>query len=279
MPTLVTVHDLLPLEQGGAAARRLDDTIRRCVRRGLTLLTPSRYTAGRIIATYGAAPERVVVNPWAADPGMTMASDPAERRAVAERYGASGPFVLHLGAPDPRKNTANVIEAFAALPARLRRDWSLLIVGLGDAAHRRRMAALCRSRGVADATRLHDYADGNDLPALFREAGLLLYPSRGEGFGLPILDAFAAGTAVLTSPNTSLSEVGGEAAAYAEAHDAGQIADRLRCLLEDDRYRTQLAEAGRRRGAAFTWAETADRFITTVERTLESGREGRRDAA
>lgn len=279
LPTMVTVHDLLPLDQGDATARRLDATIRRCLRHRLPILTPSRFTADRIIARYHAPPDRIAVNPWAADPSMTTIRDPAERRAVAARYGASGPFVLHLGAPDPRKNTVRVIEAFAALPGRLRRHWSLVIVGLNDPGHRRRMVELCRARGVGDAAHLHDYAHESDLPALFSEAGLLLYPSRGEGFGLPILDAFAAGTAVLTSPNTSLSEVGGDAVAYAEAGDTARIADRLGALLDDDGQRQRLVEAGRRRGAAFTWAAAADRFIETVEQTLDRGREVRRHAA
>lgn len=278
-PAIVTVHDLLPMRFDDGTARRLDASIRRCVRRRLTILTPSRFTADQIIQTYLADPKRVVVAPWAADPAMTPTPDPATREAVARRYGVPGPFVLHLGAPDPRKNTARVIEAFAALPPKLRNTWSLLIVGLADPGHRERLAEQCHQLGAGASVKLHGFADEADMPALFSAAEALLYPSRGEGFGLPILDAFATDTAVLTSPNTSLTEVGGDAVVYADADDADAITDRLRWLLEDDAARRRLAGRGRQRGSTFTWAATADRFVAAVETTLGIATEAARDAA
>lgn len=279
MPMLVTVHDLLPLRGDDATAPRLDASVQRCVRERTTILTPSRFTADQIIDIYAADPERVIVNPWAADRAMTPITDRPTRDAVTARYGIIGPFALHLGAPDPRKNTDRVIDAFAALPPKLREHWSLLVVGLNDPAHRQRLAERRDQRGLGASVVLHEFADEADMPALFSAAELLLYPSRGEGFGLPILDAFATDTAVLTSPNTSLLEVGGDAVAYADADATTEITDRMRWLLDDDAARQQLAARGRQRGSTFTWAAAADRFIATVEATLGIATEAARDAA
>lgn len=278
-PMLVTIHDLLPLAGPARGAEQMRRSIRSCVSGGRTIITPSRYTADQLVRRFNADPDRLVVNPWAADRAMRPVEDAAQRAATCARYGVSEPFILHLGAPDPRKNTAAAIEAYARLPQPLRRRWPMLVVGLNCPDHRAAMAALCRERAVADAVHLHGFAAEADMPALFSAAALLFYPSRAEGFGLPILDAWATRTAVLCGNATSLPEVGHDAAAYVDPHDTAAMAEGLARLLEDPTRCGDLCDRGERRLGQFTWPRTAERFIAAVEAALHSQGRAHRDAA
>lgn len=275
-PTLTTIHDLMPLDGPPRLARAMAGSIRRCVRTGSTIITPSRFTADALVERFNADPSQIVVNHWAADRGMRYIDIGPARTEACGRYGADRPFILHLGAPDPRKNTVNVIEAYAMLSAELREQWPLVIVGLDNEAHREAMADLCAQRDVARTVHLNGFADEADMPALFSAAEVLLYPSRWEGFGLPILDAWTAQTAVVCSGTTSLPEVGGHAAAYVDPERPDDIADRLGRVLQDDKLRRELQRAGVTRVARFTWPNTAERFIGAVEHALQrNGRPSR----
>lgn len=278
-PVLVTIHDLLPLEQDAATARTMARSIERCVRRGATILTPSRFTADQLVHRFHADPSRIVVNHWAPDRGMHYVADPARRSAIAQRYGVTEPFILHLGAVDPRKNTHAAIEAYARLPESVRRAWPMLVIGLGDDAHRQTMEDLCLQLGVTGSVRLADFAPEADMPGLFSAAGVLFYPSRSEGFGLPILDAWVARTAVVCANATSLPEVGGEAAVYVDPTDTTDMTRGLERVLADDAMRHCLLDLGGKRVRQFTWERTADRFIEAVRMTVGLTGETHRAAA
>ena len=277
--TLVTIHDLLPLSGPKKLAAAMDASIRRCVAKNTVIITPSQYTADELVRQFAADPQRIVVNHWAADRAMNDIKEEAQLSATAQRYGLSDWPILHLGAPDPRKNTTNAIKAYAKLPATLRKSSPLLVIGLDREAHRQQMADLCEQLNVTGDVKLHGFADEADMPALFSMASVLLYPSHGEGFGLPILDAWSAKAAVLTSNTTSLPEVGADAAIYADPQQPDQIADRLHALLRDRTLRESLVAAGSQRIKNFTWQRTAERFIGAVELASGLNKEAYRDAA
>jgi glycosyltransferase involved in cell wall biosynthesis len=102
------------------------------------------------------------------------------------------------------------------------------------------------------------YVSDGALAELYRRCAVFCFPSLGEGFGLPVLEAMAAGAAVLTSDVAALQEVGGNAVAYADPHDVGAIADALRALLNSPERRRELAERGRAQAATFSWERTAE---------------------
>ena len=116
------------------------------------------------------------------------------------------------------------------------------------------------------SVRLWGFADDRDLPTLLSAAGALAYPSLSEGFGLPILEAWAAGTPVLCSNVTSLPEVAGDAALQIDPTRASAIANGLAQMLRNKRLRHELAVLGRERLAYFSWQATAERFIETIQR-------------
>jgi glycosyltransferase involved in cell wall biosynthesis len=280
IPTLVTIHDLIPLDMPDG--RPLDEvarftaSVRNACRRAAWIITPSSYTRRRLVAEFGADESRVTVNPWPAD--SSIAHVPPEGWApVLRRYEISQPYVLHFGAADPRKNTLGVIEAWAQLPAATRRGWQLLVVGL-DKKSFDDFGAFAQVRGVADSIVLHGFAPEGDLATLLSAAELLAFPSLSEGYGLPILDAWATRTAVLTSDCTSLPEVAGNAALLVDPYEPADITRGLEELLNHPDRREALIGLGAESVRRCTWAATAERFAGCIESAAEA-RAGARSAA
>ncbi len=280
LPTVVTIHDTIPLELpetvSGAQVSRFAQSIRAARHRANVILCPSRYTRQRLVELAGIDAARITVAPW----GPTLDADDfsrtADPAAVLHEYRVAAPFVLHFGAADPRKNTRRLIEAWAMLPRRVRRQWRLLVLGL-DGTTQQRLMKVTHRLGVHRGVVLHGFARERDVPALLSSAELLAYPSLAEGFGLPILEAFAARTAVLTSDATSLSEVAGDAALCVDPHRTLAIHAGLRTLIRDAAQRDELVARGVQRLSEFTWRTCAERFAEAIERT--AGVQRRRLAA
>jgi len=267
-PVLLMVHDTIPAEAdpGSPAAHDWLRRVRRSARAARLVYTPSEYSRGRIVELLGVPEEKVVAVPSAADPNFAPARDPADADRVRAKYGlAPGRrYVFGFGAEDPRKNTRRVLEAWARLPADLRGRFDLLLVGIQEPAlsEFRELAAKLLPAG---GWHLHGFADDADVPLLLAAAVALCFPSLAEGFGLPVLDAFRAGTAVLASNVTSLPELAGDAAVTVDPRDAGAIAAGLAALLEDDARRAELVARGRERERLFTWDRTAGRVAELLE--------------
>lgn len=267
--SLLTVHDLLPLEAEPAIAHRFERSVRHAVQRRWTLITPSHYTAGQLADRFGADPTNIVVNPWAADSAMRPVTDASQLASIRQKYNVPGRFCLHLGAPDARKNTDRVIAAYATLPEATRRNCQLLVVGLDDAEHRSRVIAAAERLDAVQDIPIHGFADEQDMPALFSAAEALIYPSLSEGFGLPILDAWACATPVLTSTATSLPEVAGDAACDVDPTDTSQIREGIETLISDEAYRTDMVRRGIERSRQYNWQATAERFIGAVQNAAQ----------
>jgi glycosyltransferase involved in cell wall biosynthesis len=245
---LTVVHDLAferhpdAYPSGTLAYLRL--TTRWAERRCRLLLTVSQSTADDLIRLHGVDAARLRVVPLG---GGEPPPPPPEREAVCARLaelGVSGPFVLHVGRVEPRKNQVTALEAVERLP-------DLLFVSVGsvaDAAMGARLAASPRCRQLG---RLPDA----DVEVLYAGAEALLFPSLYEGFGLPVLEAMRRGLPVVTSAVASLPEVGGDAAVYADdPRDAAALADALARTLGE---REVLGRRGMERAAGFTWDRTA----------------------
>jgi glycosyltransferase involved in cell wall biosynthesis len=252
---VVTIHDLIPLEiaPDAPATRRWLRRVRAAARAARHVVTPSRYSKGRICEVFGVPAGKVTVVPWAPAGNLRRVDDPVELDRVRGKYGLrpGEPYAFGFGAEDPRKNTARVIDAYAGLPEAVRRAFRLLLVGVQE-------PALSRFRERAGpGVALHGFADEADLPALLSGAAALVFPSRSEGFGLPVLDAFRCGTPVLTADRTSLPEVAGGAAVLVDPDSTEAVRDGLCRLLTDEPLRRELATRGAERVAQFTWEKAA----------------------
>jgi glycosyltransferase involved in cell wall biosynthesis len=179
------------------------------------------------------------------------AVEPVEVGATLDRYGIEGRYVLSVGTHEPRKNLSTLIDAFRKLD---RADVTLVLVG--PAGWHVGLDELVRP--VADRTRVLGFVPNADRDALYAGADAFCYPSLHEGFGLPVLEAMAQGTPVVTSAGTATEEAAGDAGIIVDPLDAGAIADALAQVLDDPALAARLGEAGRERAATFTWARTAE---------------------
>ena len=258
---VTTINDLIPLEDGRTdpAARAWAANVRRTARHARAVLTPSEFSKARIVALLGVNPAKVHVVPWASTSPPAVAS-PADLAATRARFGVppGDRYVLHFGMTDPRKNTAGLLAAWGRLPAAARRGVRLTVVGLSDAGRADFTARVAALPEAARGVGLFGYVSEEDVGRLLAGATVLAYPTLYEGFGLPILDGFAAGVAVLTGRTTSLPEVAGDAALTADAADPDALAGGLARLLLDDDFRAAFVRRGAERVAGFTWRRTAE---------------------
>jgi glycosyltransferase involved in cell wall biosynthesis len=213
------------------------------------------------------------VNYWAPDQKCRRVTDAAELNRLRAKYGIEPdrPYAFGFAAADPRKNTGRILAAWALLSRRVRREHSLLLVGIQDSVmpgFRRQAADL----GLDGQCLLHGFADEEDIPGLLSGSALLCYPSMSEGFGLPVLDAFKCGAAVLTSNTTSLPEVAGDAAVLVDSSSVESIARGLESLLTDAGLRKEMVRRGSKRVDEFTWDSCAKRAIEVFEKVLEEAR-------
>ena len=268
VPMIVTIHDLIPLEREppDAASRAWGRNVARGARKARRVVTPSEYTKGRMVELFAVPADRINVNHWAADSKYTEVTDRSELNRVRAKYGLAPDqgYVFGFSGGDPRKNTDGIVQGYLELPESLRAQYGLVIVGMKEP-----WLSRWRSRieATADAGRifLNGFVPEEDVSPLLSAAALLCYPSFSEGFGLPVLDAFICGTAVLTSNTTSLPEVAGDAAVLVDPASAGDIARATARILTDHAFRADLVAKGRRRLEQFTWNAAAERFIEVVE--------------
>jgi glycosyltransferase involved in cell wall biosynthesis len=249
-PTAVVVHDLVSFVPGAhaqsRAARIERATIRLALRRAAALLCVSEATRADLESRFPAARGKASAIPLAADTAF------AEPVAAPGHPSLCRPYVLAVGTLEPRKNLEQLITAWAAVPADARGDRVLALVGprgWDDAP----ILASARAAGAQLLGRVSD----EELRALYAGAEAFAYPSLYEGFGLPVLEAMAAGTPVVTSNVSSLPEVAGDAALLVDPTDAAAIAAALESVLTDRAQADELRERGRARAAAFSWERTA----------------------
>jgi glycosyltransferase involved in cell wall biosynthesis len=234
------------------------------IERADALIAISESTRRELIDEMGAPPERIVVTPLAPGGSLRRVSDRARLEAVRRRYDLPERFVLFLGALEPRKNLPRLLEAFAALTPAERRGLQLVVAGaqgwLNEAVHER-----VQKLGLDASVRFAGYIEPADLAALYSLATVFAYPSLWEGFGLPVVEAMACGTPVLTSNVSSLPEVAGDAAVLVPPADVDAIAAGLHRLAEDDTLRADLAERGPRRAAQFSWERCARETLAVYQ--------------
>lgn len=286
VPTVVTLHDLIPLDlpegRSEQDLKQFEQAVRSACSKAASVISPSKYTRKRLVKEHGLDAKRAIAVPW----GVTVeqeAVDIGDVDSTLQQYDIDRKFMLHLGAPAPRKNTRGVIEAWAMVRPAYRRNWKLLIIGL-DRASQASIKKLCTALGIQEQVLIHGYAKEEDLPVLLSASSALLYPSFSEGFGLPILEAFAVATPVLTSDTTSLPEVAGDAAELVPPGIPTALASAITRLMKDPMRRNELVTRGAQRLTKFRWADAADQYAEVLEtaarrRCRSTYREEKRSAA
>lgn len=266
-PQVVTVHDAVPyshpetLTPRGVRWHR--SAIERAARTADAVVVPTQAVADELVRHV--RPERpLVVVGEGVSRALTLPADSVARAAALEL--PEGPFLLTLATIEPRKGLDVLLEAMAdprMADPRIA-DVPLFVVGQpgwGGIDVRARSADL----GISGRVRLLGRLPDADLAVLLDRAALLVSPSRAEGFGLPVLEAMAAGVPVVSSDAPALVEVGGGATVTVPVGNAAALADALAGVLGDSALRRRLADAGRRRAADFTWEKAARQLWQVYE--------------
>lgn len=272
-PALVaTIHDAAFLRgESWLPPRHRDWMIawsRRAVATSRLVITVSEASKRDLVELLGADPEGVRVTPLAADPLFFEREDEEKERARREALGVNRPYVLYAGTLEPRKNLERLIRVVARMRNRGRDEILVLAGGRGWLVEETFRALEASGLVVGRDVILPGYVTDLDLRALHRGARVLVYPSLWEGFGLPVLEAMAAGAPVVTSRVSSLPEVAGEAALLVDPESEDEIEAAVGRVLDDAALRARLVEKGRARAGSFTWEETARKTLSVYDEAI-----------
>lgn len=260
-PVVITVQDLsyvrYPEHHMPHIVRIFNRRVPRAVERAAAVIVPSGFIRDEVLSLYGTDPAKVHVTPYAAGPQFHPRA-PEEVRATLAAYDLeAGRYLLAVGTLEPRKNLIQALRAYQMLPATLREQYPLAIVGMRgweSSEFWRELTTMERSGQV----RPLGYVPAAELPLLYAGAALFVYPSVYEGFGLPPLEAMASGVPVVTSDRASLPEVVGDAGVQVPPDDPQPLAEAIRRMLEDPDEAQQRVGLGLERARGFSWSRCAE---------------------
>jgi glycosyltransferase involved in cell wall biosynthesis len=263
-PKVATIHDLsvtrYPQYHPAERVEWIGKQLANSLDAADFLITPSEIIRQELIDDFGVAPERVRSTYLGAS-AEYRPRDAAQTMTTLSRYGLRhGGYVLFIGSLEPRKGVDLLIEAWCSLPAALRQEYPLLLAG-APGWRNQEMQARIDALKVSHGLRQLRYVPGEELPALYAGARLFVYPSRYEGFGLPVLEAMSCGAPALCTAATSMAEFSAGATALFENGDASALAGQMQALLDDDQRSANLARRGLQRAADFSWRRCAEQTL------------------
>jgi len=274
VPTIVTIHDLIPLllpdYRKSRWVRLYMRLVSEAARHSDGVLTDSQASARDIERLLGIEARRIrVVYLAAGRIYRPMAAGECEEALARLRI--PRPYLLYLGGFDPRKNVSGLVHAFAAL-RRARPEMNLVLAGrLPDRSDTLAQdpRPLIGQLGLGDRVHLTGWVEEQDTPALYAGATAFVFASYYEGFGLPVLESISCGTPAIVGAGSSLEEVGGPGCVAVRPEDHAALAEAMRRMCEDGEWRDGLAEAGARHARRFSWAETARQTWDAYQATWE----------
>ncbi len=271
LPTVSTINDLSwhhePSWHPTERLQWIDRNLRTTLRRARRFVAISQFTKDAVVRELGVAPDRIDVVPLAPAeefrPVSATAAAPILARLGLEDRG----YVFSISTLEPRKNFDRLLAAHLHLPIALRRHAPLVIAGgkgWGEVLARPEADAAIRDGTV----RLLGHVADADLVALCARAAVFAYVSLYEGFGLPVVEAMAAGCPVLASGTTAVGELAAGAALLVDPLDEQAISEGLRQVIEDTGYAEQLRQAGQARAAEYCWQRTIDALVASWAKAL-----------
>ena len=265
--SVVTIFDLSFLRHPEHLNRPnrlyLTFSTRLSTRRAARIFTISQHARAEAVELLGVPPDRVVTTYCGVDQRFRPIAT-SELRAFRSAKQLPERFVLYLGTLEPRKNVATLVKAYA----RMRQAWPeapLLVLAGGQGWKYQPILDAIRASGLAEQVRLVGYVPADELALWYNAAGLFVYPSLYEGFGLPPLEAMACGTAVVASRAASLPEVVGEAGLLVNPLDEQALAEAMRQALQDDGLRHRMSEAGLEQSRQFSWQRMARETVAVYD--------------
>jgi glycosyltransferase involved in cell wall biosynthesis len=262
-PTILTIPDAVlwkypkTISKGGRFYYR--PLFPQAISKAKKIITLSNSTKDDLISIFPTAKERIKVTYLAADPNVFSSNSPG-RNNDGHPLGTRQ-YILTVGSIEPRKNLPTLLEAFRIVKHRMDTDIKLVIVG-----RRAWLKALQIPDCIKKSVIITGYIDSaKNLARIYRDALVFVFPSIYEGFGLPLLESMCSGTPVLCSNASSLMEVAGNAAEYADPHDPNDFADKIINMVKGPELREKLIQRGFQRARLFSWEKTAKETLSVYE--------------
>lgn len=252
---VVMVHDLIPLR----FPRRFSPLttyfryyIPQVLQQAEQIICNSEATAKDIVNFWGISLDKITSIPLAYDASRFRPLDLNKVDSDSKKR-----YFLYLGRHDPYKNLHRVIEAFASVDC----ECELWLAGSTDKRYTPKLIIQAEELGVGDRVKFLDYVSSEQLPIIINQAISLVFPSLWEGFGLPVLEAMACGTPVITSNLSALPEVAVDAGILVNPYDTREIAAAMQEIAKDDNLRSQLSHLSLQRASQFSWAKTGQATV------------------
>lgn len=225
------------------------------------IITISEFTKKDLVKTYNIDPDKIIVAHCAVDSRTFKKTRISS--SIKKKYNLPNRYLLYLGTVEPRKNITKLVKAYSSLPQAIKEQFPLVLAGGGGWNDREIKYAIDRA-SKSSSIILPGYIEEDDIPALYSGAELFLYPSHFEGFGMQILEAMACGTPVITANNSSLPEVGGDAAYYVDDSSVESIKKGIEKLLSEPGLREVLVKRGKHQIKKFSWEKSAQKIIDAL---------------
>ncbi|MGB4098869.1 MAG: glycosyltransferase family 1 protein [bacterium] len=270
---VVLIHDLAAFDQSHSLKRSfrtyLKQMIFSALRNATHITTPSEFIRAGLVEMRPDLADRIDAVHLGVNPVFRHYDD-AKAEALRRYYCLPARFILSVATVEPRKNLLNLLDAYAIYSKRASAPLQLIIVG-GDGYRSKDIHRRAEQSDISTGTRFLGYIPDNELALLLGMADCMVFPSLYEGFGLPVIEAMAAGCPVITSTRASLPEVAGGAALLVDPEDVSQIEKALRQMTSDSALRKKLSIEGKKRAEKMTWSVTAGKYIRIFQKTVEAG--------
>ena len=279
VPTVVTIHDLIPLMfslyRGNLLVRMYSGLVSRSARRAAHIVTDSEASRQDIIRLLRVPPEKVQVVYLAADESFHPVSDRDVLEGVHEKYDLPERYVLYLGGFDARKNVSFLLQAYAQLAQEWPEVPHLVIAGRlpgEDSEFFPDPQQWIDKLNMKDQVALIGWVDEEDKPALYTGADLLVFPSDYEGFGLPVLESISCGTPAVVTEAGSLPEIVGDGGIRIPVGDLNGLTEAMGRILREPELRETLRQKGLEHAAQFSWERTAEQMASVYSEAYHQRR-------
>jgi glycosyltransferase involved in cell wall biosynthesis len=266
--TVLTIYDLafmlFPECYMKPSLEKLLREVPRCVQKANLIIAISQSTKEGLVNLLGISPQKIRVVPLAVASRFRVVEDEALKEGIRHKYALPSRFFLFVGLLNPRKNGVRLIQAYHRLRSERGLPYKLVFVGARGWLYENVLAQI-EELGLEKEVIFTGHVADEDLPLIYNLAEALVYPSVYEGFGLPILEAMACGTPVITSNVSASPEVAGGAALLVDPYNVDQLAEVMYKVASQDELRAHLTRRGLKRVRDFSWAKTALETLAVYE--------------